>query len=322
MPERSILVALGGNAISREGEEGNIVQQFQHTAETMRELVRAARGRFDRVVITHGNGPQIGNIVLRSELAASAVFPLPLDTCVSDSEGGMGYMIQQVLGNVLRENGMDPHVVSVLTQVVVSADDPLWQNPTKYIGRFYSKEEAEQLVTRRNWRMREDTNRGWRRVVPSPMPLEIVEAEAVATLLDRGITVIAAGGGGIPVVRGTDGMLHGVEAVIDKDLASALLCNTLRIGTFVILTGVDRVALDYGKPSQRPIDRMSLEEAERHLAEGQFPPGSMGPKIQAAVNYLRAGGQRVLITLPEKLSEALAGRTGTVVGKPTTDSCG
>jgi carbamate kinase len=311
--DSSILVALGGNAISREGEEGNIVQQFQHTEETMREIVRTVYGRYDRIIVTHGNGPQIGNIVQRSELAAATVFPLPLDTCVSDSEGGMGYMIQQVLGNVLRESGVPPHVVCIVTQVVVGIDDPLWQNPTKFIGRFYSKDEADILMAERGWRMREDANRGWRRVVPSPTPQEVVEAEAVSALLDRGIIVIAVGGGGIPVVRDGNGRLHGAEAVIDKDLASSLLCRTLGIGTFVILTGVEKVALDYGKPTQRHLDEMTVEEAEVHLRGGQFPPGSMGPKIQAAIDYLRGGGKRVIITSPGKLGDALEGKTGTVV---------
>ncbi|MCX7019475.1 MAG: carbamate kinase [bacterium] len=313
MRDTAVLIALGGNAISPQGEEGNITQQFDHTRETMRGLTRALRGRFARVVLTHGNGPQIGNIMLRSELAAPQVYPLPLDTCVSDSEGGMGYMIQQVLYNVLREEepAAPPRVACVLTQIVVRPDDPMWRNPTKFIGRFYGEEEARQLAAARGWTMREDAGRGWRRVVPSPAPVEIIETAAVRALLERNFYVIAAGGGGIPVMCDEAGRLRGVEAVIDKDLASALLASNLGIGLLVILTGVDAVALDYGKPAQRFISRMTSAQTRRHLDKGQFPAGSMGPKIQAALNFLAAGGQRVIITSPASLALALEGQAGT-----------
>ena len=290
MRKSAVLIALGGNAITREGEEGTIEQQFRHTEETMRELVRAIEGRYERVVLTHGNGPQVGNIVLRSELASSYVYPLPLDTCVSDSEGGMGYMFQQVLYNILHEKGMPERVVCVLTQVVVDRNDPAWQQPTKPIGRFYSEEEAKRMMEERGWRMREDAGRGWRRVVPSPEPKEIVELEAVRALLEKNFIVIAAGGGGIPVIRDERGLLHGVEAVIDKDLASALLAANLGIGVLVILTGVEKVAVDFRKPTMRLLDSMTVAEAERYLEEGQFPAGSMGPKIRAAIQFLRNGG--------------------------------
>lgn len=311
MRERAILIALGGNAITREGEEGTVEQQFRNTERTMQEIVRGIAGRFKRVVLTHGNGPQVGNIVLRSELASSYLYPLPLDTCVSDSEGGMGYMFQQVLYNILHRERMPERVVCVLTQVVVSHDDPAWENPAKPIGKFYSEEEARRLMAERGWRMREDAGRGWRRVVPSPEPREIVEIQAVRTLLEDEFIVIAAGGGGIPVVRAPDGSLRGVEAVIDKDLASAMLASELGIGTFVILTGVEKVALDYRRPTQRFIDEMTVEQAEGYLAEGQFPAGSMGPKIRAALNFLRRGGDVVIITSPECFTEALEGSTGT-----------
>jgi carbamate kinase len=313
MRQSAILIALGGNAITREGEEGTVEQQFRNTEQTMREIVRGIRGRYQRVVLTHGNGPQVGNIVLRSELASSYIYPLPLDTCVSDSEGGMGYMFQQVLYNILHRQQMAERVVCVLTQVVVDGDDPAWHNPTKPIGRFYSEEEAQKIMAQRGWQMREDAGRGWRRVVSSPRPKEIIEIAAVRALLEDDFIVIAAGGGGIPVVRDEHGCLHGVEAVIDKDLASALLAAGLGIGTFVILTGVEQVALDYRKPTQRFVSRMTVSEAQRYLAEGQFPPGSMGPKIQAAIDFLQAGGDMVIITSPEKFTEALAGETGTRV---------
>jgi carbamate kinase len=311
--DRAVLIALGGNAISPEGEEGNIAQQFFHTEESMRAIVSASHGRFDRLVITHGNGPQIGNIVLRSELAAPALYPLPLDTCVSDSEGGMGYMIQQVLHNVLREEQWTAPVVSLLTQTIVSAEDQAWRHPAKFIGSFYSRDEALELAATRGWHVREDSGRGWRRVVPSPEPVSIVELEPIRALVEARVIVIAAGGGGIPVVRDARGRLQGVEAVVDKDLASGLLCADLGIETFVILTGVERVALDYRKPGEREVARMSVAECEKHLAAGQFPAGSMGPKVQAAVRFIRAGGGRVIITRAAKLAEALEGRSGTEI---------
>lgn len=313
IPSASILIALGGNAISVEGEEGNIGQQFQHTADTMREVVRAITGRYGRVVITHGNGPQVGNILMRSEMAAPALYPLPLDTCVSDSEGGMGYMLQQVLHNELVGSVEVRPVVSVLTQTVVSNDDPNWKNPTKFIGQFYEETEAQQLMAQRGWRMRRDGDRGWRRVVPSPAPVEIIEADAIRSLADSGVVVIAAGGGGIPVVRDSKGRLHGAEAVVDKDLASALLANLLGIDTLVILTGVEQVAVNYGKPDQRALAELTLPEAQRFIEEGQFPAGSMGPKILAALQFLARGGKAVLITTPAKLCDGLAGKTGTRV---------
>jgi carbamate kinase len=315
MRESAILIALGGNAITREGEEGTVEQQFRNTEQTMRELVRGIRGRYKRVVLTHGNGPQVGNIVLRSELASSYIYPLPLDTCVSDSEGGMGYMFQQVLYNILHQQRLPERVVCVLTQVVVDRSDPAWQNPTKPIGRFYTEEEAKKMMAERGWNMREDAGRGWRRVVPSPQPREIIEISAVRALLEDDFIVIAAGGGGIPVIRDENGCLHGVEAVIDKDLASAMLAAELGIGTFVILTGVEKVAIDYRKPTQRYVDVLTVREAEEYMAQGQFPPGSMGPKIQAAINFLRGGGDVVIITSPEKFTEALAGETGTRIVK-------
>ncbi len=309
----TILIAFGGNAISPDNEEGTIPQQFAHTEETMRELVTVLEGRYPRCVITHGNGPQIGNILLRSEIAAPAVYPLPLDTCVSDSEGGMGYMIQQVLRNVLVDGGDARAVACILTQVLVARDDPAWDNPTKYIGRSYPEDQARELMANRGWRMKLDAGRGWRRVVASPTPLEIVELDVIRALLDSGVFVIAAGGGGIPVIRDEHRRLRGVEAVIDKDLASSLLASQLGIGTLAILTGVEKVAIDFGKPTQRFVSRLTVAEAEGHLAEGQFPAGSMGPKIRAAIQYVRTSGGRALISSPKKLGAMLAGETGTEI---------
>jgi carbamate kinase len=310
-----ILIALGGNAISVEGEEGNIHQQFQHAAETMNEVVEAVRIGYEQIVLVHGNGPQIGNILMRSEMASPQVYPLPLDTCVSDSAGGMGYMLQQVLHNTLCDHQMEKCVVTLVTQTLVDSDDPNWKNPTKFIGPFYAQSDAQRMMAQQGWRMRQDSTRGWRRVVPSPAPLAVIELEAIRCLLTSGVIVIAGGGGGIPVTRDSDGRLHGAEAVVDKDLVSALLAVTLGIPAFAILTAVEQVMLDFGKPSQRPIANMTLAEARKHMADGQFPPGSMGPKIAAAMYFLEKGGSEVIITRPTLLSSALRGETGTRIRK-------
>lgn len=280
----------------------------------MQAVVSAVAGKYDRVVITHGNGPQVGNILLRSEIAAQGgLYPLPLDTCVSASEGGMGYMIQQVLHNVLRQRGLTIGVASLVTQTVVDGKDPAWANPTKFIGQGYPLQEAQALMAERGWRMKEDTSRGWRRVVPSPAPMDIIELPAIRALLDAGTWVVAAGGGGIPVLLNPQGRLLGVEAVVDKDLASALLARLLGIELLVILTGVDEVMLDFGTPSERTMREVTADEAERYLHEGQFPEGSMGPKIQAAVNFVREGGKPVLITSTEAFAAAVRGESGTMV---------
>lgn len=314
---KTILMALGGNAISPPGEEGNISQQFAHASESMTELVNVVREhRYDRVIVTHGNGPQVGNILLRSEIAAAGgLYPLPLDTCVSDSEGGMGYMLQQVLHNVLVDAGMDVPVVCVLTQTVVGDDDPAWQNPTKFIGQYYSEEDAQKLMAQRGWRMKADSNRGWRRVVPSPKPLEIVELASVRALVAAGVWVIAAGGGGIPVRRDAKNHLHGVEAVVDKDLASALLARQLNVDLFTILTGVEQVSINYGKPDEQRLDRLSAAQARAYHTEGQFPAGSMGPKIEAALEFAESGDGEALITAAETLGAALSGKTGTWISR-------
>lgn len=310
----SILIALGGNAISPPGEEGNVQQQFAHTEESMQAVVRAVAGKYERVVITHGNGPQVGNILLRSEIAAEGgLYPLPLDTCVSDSEGGMGYMIQQVLHNVLRHRQLNIPVASLLTQTVVDGNDPAWADPTKFIGQFYSLDDAQRLMAERGWRMKQDGSRGWRRVVPSPRPIDIVERRSIQALVDHGVWVIAAGGGGIPVLKDPDGRLLGVEAVVDKDLASALLARLLKFDLLVILTGVDEVMLNYGKPDQHPLRTMTTTQAQQHLREGQFPAGSMAPKIQAAVDFVLDGGSPVLITSTKAFDLAITGESGTFV---------
>ncbi|MBI4618539.1 MAG: carbamate kinase [Planctomycetes bacterium] len=311
------VVAIGGNSITRQGQVGTIPEQYANARDTSRHVAQMIEMGW-RVVLTHGNGPQIGSILLRVEMALPHVYPLTLDICDSDSQGGMGYMLQQVLGNELRTRGIRRTVATVVTQVVVSRDDPAFKNPTKPVGRFYTAEEAAAKSRETGWTMAEDAGRGWRRVVPSPKPLSIVEIDAIRDLVQAGTITVAAGGGGIPVVR--EGVeLSGVEAVVDKDRTSALLAIGLPADLFLISTGVDRVALDHGKPTARPIDRMTVEEARRHLAEGQFPPGSMGPKIEAACDFIEAGGREVIITLPEKIPEALENRAGTHITASPAD---
>jgi carbamate kinase len=265
------------------------------------------------IVLSHGNGPIVGNILIRNEAVRDQIPPMPLDVCGADSQGGIGYMMQNLLQNELRRLGLERPVATLVTQVVVDERDPAFRRPTKPIGPFYTEERARQLTREKGWTVVEDAGRGYRRVVPSPQPLEIVEIEAIRRLLKAGAIVIAAGGGGIPVTREWDQSLHGVEAVIDKDLASSLLARMLGFETLVIVTRVEKVALHYRKPAQRDLDDVTADELARYAEEGHFPSGSMGPKIQAAIEFIRGGGSRVIITAPERLSEAIAGETGTHV---------
>jgi carbamate kinase len=264
-----------------------------------------------RVVLSHGNGPIVGNILIRNEAARDQIPPMPIDVCGADSQGGIGYMMQQALDNELRRLHVERTVTTLVTQVVVDERDPAFRRPTKPIGPLYTQERARTLAREKGWNVTEDAGRGWRRVVPSPRPLEVVEIAAIRRLVQDGMIVIAAGGGGIPVARQWDGSLHGVEAVIDKDLASSLLARLLGCEVLCIVTGVDRVALDYGKPGQRELECATADELSRYAAEGQFPPGSMGPKIQAAIEFVRGGGREAVITSPEMLRDALAGNAGT-----------
>jgi carbamate kinase len=309
MASRTVL-ALGGNAILPASGPGTIEEQFQVTEATMTQVLELLRGG-EQVILTHGNGPIVGNILIRNEAAADTIPPTPLYICGADSQGGIGLMLQQALHNVSNRQGIDTHVVTVVTQTVVDANDPAFRNPTKPIGPFYAEAEARRMEKERGWTMREDAGRGWRRVVASPDPIRIVELETIRTLVGIGQVVIAAGGGGIPVGQTPSGEYYGVEAVIDKDLAAVVLAEAVKAHRLVIVTAVDCVALDFGKPSQRNLDVMTVAEAERHLAEGQFPPGSMGPKILGAIRFLRNGGREVLITSPGMLGDALAGRGGT-----------
>jgi len=310
---RTAVVAVGGNALLAGGASATIAEQFEHAqslAVQLRELVAAGW----RIVLTHGNGPQVGFIKRRSDLVSELEPGLPqlaLDMCVADSQGSVGYILAASVQSELRAAGIDQNVVALLTHTVVSADDEAFSAPTKPIGSFYDREAARRLADEHGWTIVEDSGRGWRRLVPSPQPVRIVEQEAIGTLVDAGFFVIAAGGGGIPVTERPDGRYEGIEAVIDKDFASALLATRLGADLLCIMTGVERIAIDFGTPNQRELEVIGAEEARRHLADGQFPPGSMGPKVQAALGYLESGGREVLIAHPDRLSDAIAGGSGT-----------
>ncbi len=311
LPKR-ILITLGGNAILPSRGTGTFEEQCAITRLTMQPIAELVRAGVE-VVLSHGNGPIVGNILIRNEAARDQIAPMPLDVCGADSQGGIGYMMQQSLQNELRRQSLDRTVATVVTQVVVDERDPAFRRPTKPIGPFYPEERARLLAKEKGWTIVEDAGRGYRRVVPSPQPLEVVEIAAIRGLVDDGVIVIAAGGGGIPVSRQWDGALHGVEAVIDKDLASSLLGRLLGCETLVIITGVDKVAVHFKKPEQRDLDVTTVDELERYQKEGHFPAGNMGPKVQAAIEFIRGGGSEVIITSPEKTREALEGTTGTRV---------
>jgi len=304
------VVALGGNAITKPGVEDTIANQFRHTRESLQGIVELIRDGYN-LVITHGNGPQVGNALLRIELARGKAPVLPLGVCVADTEGGMGYMIQQSLYNRLRDEGLERPVVTMITQVLVDPNDPAIANPTKFIGQFYTEEEAGIFSETRAWQMRKDANRGWRRVVPSPTPLRTVEADTIRLLVDSGTVVIAAGGGGIPVYIDHRNWYEGIDAVIDKDLASALLAGEVGARVLSILTSVDAVALNFGTPEQKNLSHVTLDEIRGFHAQGHFPAGSMGPKILAAIKFLENGGDVVSITSFENAGRALKGEAGT-----------
>ncbi len=312
MLDKTVVIALGGNAISMPQSVGTIPDQFGATRATCPHIVRVIERGYN-IILTHGNGPQIGNVLRRVERARDVIYPLPLDICVADTIGGMGYMIQQCMENALFRQNLRRTIITVITQMVVAADDPAFQNPTKPIGPFMTREEAEERRSREGWMVTEDSGRGYRRVVPSPRPLRIVEISAIRNLVESGCIVIACGGGGIPVVVDADGALTGVEGVIDKDLATALLAAELGIGTMIVSTGVEKVAIQFNKPGQRRLDTLTVAEAKKYLSDGEFPAGSMGPKIEAAVQFLEHGGREVIITTPEHIADALDGDCGTRV---------
>jgi len=310
-----LVIAIGGNALLPSGKHADATAQRRRIEATCTHLADLVKEGHD-VVLTHGNGPQVGNILLQNEESRHLVPPMLLDVCGAESQAQIGYLLAQALRNEFAARGIDRGVACLLTQVVVDAADPAFANPTKPIGPYYQREDEIVVKRAKGWKMVYDQRGGWRRVVPSPRPVEIVEADEIRRLVEDGDgrVVICAGGGGIPVVR-RGGKLVGVEAVIDKDLAAAVLARALGWGHLVIATDVPQVALDFGTPNQRFVDRLSVAEAKKHLAAGQFPPGSMGPKIEAAVDFLEHGGERVVITDLEHLVHAIAGKAGTHIGK-------
>jgi carbamate kinase len=311
VPKR-LLVAVGGNATHPEEIRGTADEQKIIASRTAESLLPLA-ALDNELVITHGNGPVVGKILMRQALTRDRVPPMSLDICVAHSQGGIAYLLMQALENALRNADNSRHVACLLTQVEVDPDDPAFANPTKPIGPFFTQEQAENLGRELGWLMKEDSGRGWRHVVPSPKPRHIVDISLIQVLARRGTVVIAGGGGGIPVVRGPKGVRHGVAAVIDKDLTSAHMANVLGISHLMILTAVSKVAINFGKPGRRDLDRVGLRELKALRAEGHFPPGSMGPKVDAAIRFLDGGGEHVVIAHLEEAMPALRGEAGTHV---------
>jgi carbamate kinase len=315
-PEKTLtVIALGGNAILQPGQKGTFEEQMTNVRTTCEQFVRMVLSGKYKIVITHGNGPQVGNILLQNEAGKDVAAPMPLDVCGAESQGLIGYMIQQTLHNLLADQGRpDIPIVTAVTQVVVDKDDPAFQNPTKPVGPFYEEHQAKRLAKEKGYHVKEDAGRGWRRVVPSPDPIAIFEKEAIRQLVAARTIVIASGGGGIPVIR-EDGRLIGVEAVIDKDLAGQRLAVDVGAKLFLILTDVEQVMLNYKTPQQKGLPRVTLGEIKRYEAEGHFAKGSMAPKVRAAIRFIEAGGERAIIASLDHAMDALTGKAGTTITK-------
>lgn len=304
------VVAVGGNSLIIDEKRRSVQDQYAAAQESMKHIAEMIEAGWD-VVVTHGNGPQVGFILRRSELSRQELHEVPLDACGADTQGAIGYMFQKALHNEFKRRGIKKESATVVTQTLVDRNDPAFQSPTKPIGSFMDEAMAMQKREQEGWNVVEDAGRGWRRVVASPQPKQIIERAAIETLIKAGYIVVSVGGGGIPVIENENGDLVGVEAVIDKDFASSLLANSIQADLFVISTAVEKVALNYNKPNQMWLDRLTLAEARKYMAEGHFAKGSMGPKIQAIIWYLERGGKQALITNPENIGRALAGETGT-----------
>ncbi len=305
-----VVVAVGGNSLIKDAKHQTVPDQYQAGAESMHHIADMISAGYD-VVVTHGNGPQVGFILRRSEIARTELHEVPLDYCGADTQGAIGYMFVQALHNEFRTRKMDKKAVAVVTQTVVDRNDKAFQNPTKPIGSFMDEKTAKEKQAKEGWNVVEDAGRGWRRVVASPIPSEIVEAEAIRKLIDDGFVVIGVGGGGIPVIRKENGDLVGVEAVIDKDFGSSVLATLIKADMFIISTAVEKVAINFNKPDQKWLDRLTVAEAKKYIEEGHFAKGSMLPKVQAILRFLESGGKAAIITNPENLSRALRGETGT-----------
>jgi carbamate kinase len=309
---KKAVIALGGNALIKEGQEGTVFEQFENTRNIVKSIVKIIKEGWD-VVITHGNGPQVGAILLQNDLAKDVTPPMPLGICVAESEGFIGYMIQQCMSNALKKSDIDRPVVALITQVLVDEDDPSFKDPTKPIGPYYSDDEVEEII-KEGFQLKKDAD-GWRIVVPSPDPKSIVEGEIINKMLDDDIIVIASGGGGMPVIEKEGWGLDGLEAVIDKDLASERLAEAIDAELLLILTDVEKVYINFNKKDERPIDKISVKELKKYYNEEQFPLGSMGPKILAAIRFIESGGKKVIISDIEKGWEAFNEKTGTIIKK-------
>jgi carbamate kinase len=310
VPSR-LVIAIGGNATHPEHITGTSDEQRDIARLTAEALLPLARLEGTELIITHGNGPVVGKILMRQALTRDRIPPMALDICVAHSQGGIAYLLMQALENALRQADSERHVACLLTQVEVDPTDPAFANPTKFVGAFFKEDQAKAIGAELGWTMKQDGQRGWRHVVPSPLPQHVCDISLVEALSKRGTIVIAGGGGGIPVVRGPKGVRHGTEAVIDKDLTTQHMARVLGIDTIMLLTAVPRIAVDFGKPTQRWLDRVTLSELKALAAQGHFPPGSMGPKIDAAIRFLENGGRRVVIAKLDEAVPALRGETGT-----------
>lgn len=312
MESKLIVIAIGGNSLIEDSKHVTVKSQYEAANKTAKHIARLVKAGH-RVVIAHGNGPQVGYILRRAEIASTQLHTVPLDSCVADTQGAIGYQLQMALDNQMAIDGIQKNIATVVTQVEVSDNDPSFNRPTKPIGSFMSEEVAMEHKNNDGWSVVEDSGRGWRRVVASPKPVSIIELQTIKCLLDNGVIVIAAGGGGIPVVKAADGTLSGREAVIDKDLAAAMLAKDLKADMFVISTAVPKVCINFGKPNQKALDDITVKEASQYMEEGHFAPGSMLPKIQAVNDFVKTTGNLGIITDPENLYDAIYGDQGTKI---------
>jgi carbamate kinase len=312
MKRKIALIAFGGNAILPETQRGLQSEQINNAQKAARLMIHVVKKGYD-LILVHGNGPQVGNLLIQMEESITKVPPFSLEICDAMTEGSMGFMLEKAIINELRKNSVDKDVATLITQVVVDREDQAFENPTKPVGPFYTKYRAQMLRREKKWTMIEDSGRGYRKVVPSPRPIDVIPKRIIRDLVHSGKIVIALGGGGVPVIINGRGLFQGVEAVIDKDYAASLVAREVKADLFIILTNVDRVYLNYDTPDEEPIGVMTVKQAEEYLSQGQFPPGSMGPKIKAAIEYIKGGGKEVLITSANQLKASLINRSGTKI---------